>query len=118
MRSMSFMLTTDQIRSRTKTVTRRTGWANLKPGTLLRAVVKGMGLRKGERMEPLAIIQVVDVCRPILSGIDPADVVREGFQGMSREEFMEMFCESRKGCTPNTVVTCIEFKYVPGGRLE
>lgn len=40
MRSMSFMLTTDQVRNQTRTVTHRTGWAELKPWTLLRAVVK------------------------------------------------------------------------------
>ena len=41
MRSMSFMLTTQQIRDRTKSVTRRTGWADLQPGTLLRFGLTG-----------------------------------------------------------------------------
>jgi hypothetical protein len=29
---MSFMLTIDQVKNKTKTVTRRTGWTFLKPG--------------------------------------------------------------------------------------
>jgi hypothetical protein len=61
MRNISFMLTTDQIRSRTKTVTRRTGWANLVPGQLLRGVGKDMGLKAGEKDKELAVIRVVSV---------------------------------------------------------
>lgn len=61
MRNISFMLTTDQIKERTKTVTRRTGWAKLVPGQLLRGVEKGMGLKAGETVKELAIIRVVSV---------------------------------------------------------
>lgn len=46
-RNMSFTLTIEQMRARTKTVTRRKGWAFLKPGDLVWAVVKGMGLKPG-----------------------------------------------------------------------
>lgn len=49
MRNISFALTTEQIRNQTKTVTRRVGWANLKPGTLLQPIEKGQGLKKGDR---------------------------------------------------------------------
>ena len=38
MRRMSFALTTDQILSQTKTVTRRFGWEKLKPGDVLQPV--------------------------------------------------------------------------------
>ena len=38
MRHMSFALTTKQIKSRTKTVTRRLGWTFLKPGDLIQPV--------------------------------------------------------------------------------
>jgi hypothetical protein len=62
-RNMSFMLTTEQIRSRTKTVTRRNGWWFLKPGDVLNACVKCMGLNPGEKVERLATIRVVS-CRP------------------------------------------------------
>ena len=43
-RNMSFMLTTEQVRNKTKTVTRRLGWWFLKPGEIVNAVEKGMGL--------------------------------------------------------------------------
>ena len=40
-RNMSFMITKEQVRNRTKTVTRRLGWAFLKPGDIVNAVEKG-----------------------------------------------------------------------------
>lgn len=79
MRLMSFAHTTPQVLARTKTVTRRDGWKNLKPGTVLRAVDKCMGFRKGEHPRELAIIRVVSVRREPLSAITDDDVVREGF---------------------------------------
>jgi len=122
---MSFALTTNQIIARTKTVTRRTGWADLKPGTLIRAVRKGMGLRKGEKIEPLAVLCVVDVSRDRLDSMMRLDSIggagectEEGFPDMVPREFIEMFCGSHKGCTPETIVTRIAFRYVPGGRLH
>ncbi|MCC7419823.1 MAG: hypothetical protein IT428_06065 [Planctomycetaceae bacterium] len=122
MRSMSFMLTTDQVRNCTKTVTRRIGWADLKPGTLLRAVVKCQGLRKGERMEPLAVICVINVRHERLCEMTgpygAVEVVREGFPGMAPADFVEMFSASHGDCGREAVVTRIEFRYVPGGRLE
>lgn len=114
---MSFALTTDQIRRREKTVTRRTGWRDLKPGTLIRAVVKCMGLRKGEAMQPLAVLRVVDVRRERLDDIDNADVVREGFPEMTPFDFVLMFAKSHD-CDIRDYVTRIEFRYVAGGRLE
>ena len=45
---ISFSLTTPQFRDGTKDVTRRLGWTFLKPGDRLCAVVKAMGLKKGE----------------------------------------------------------------------
>lgn len=125
MRNMSFALTTQQILDRTKTVTRRTGWANLKPGTLIRAVRKSMGLRPGEQLEPLAVLCVVDVTRERLGAIEDcypllgdAECEAEGFPELLPAEFVEKFCRFHKGCTPETIVTRIEFRYVPGGRLH
>lgn len=112
---MSFALTTQQILDRTKTVTRRRGWANLKPGTLIRAVRKGMGLKPGEQVEPLAILCVVGVRREPLHAIDDDDVECEGFI-MPAHEFIEMFC-GEMGGDRYQIVTRIEFRYIPGGRL-
>lgn len=58
MRNISFMLTKPQIRDLSKTVTRWVGWWNLKEGDVLRGAEKGMGLKAGEKVQPLATIRV------------------------------------------------------------
>lgn len=114
MRLMSFQLTTDQIRNRTKTVTRRLGWAKLKPGTVLCAVVKGMGIPKGDTVERLAYLVVTNVRREKLNSIGEDDVIREGFFGINWLDFVRMFCR-HMGCRQGDFVTRIEFRYIPGG---
>lgn len=117
MRRMSFMLTRDQIRARTKTVTRRLGWRNLKPGERIRAVNKCMGLKKGEKAIDLAVLEVVSVHREQLKAIEGrfSETLAEGFPFDHPKswpsEFIAMFCEHMK-CTPETEVTRIEFRYV------
>lgn len=111
MRNMSFMLTTDQIRNRTKTVTRRRGWHFLKPGDHLCACKKCMGLRRGEKIERLATIRVVDVRVEPLHLIDQQDCCREGFPHLTPDEFIRMFCREMK-CNLNSHVNRIEFEYV------
>ncbi len=37
----------------------------------------------------------------------------EGFPEMPPGRFIDMFCKSHKGCTPDSVVTRIEFSYLP-----
>jgi hypothetical protein len=112
MRNMSFMLTTEQIRNRTKCVTRRMGWGFLKPGDLIQAVEKGMGLKKGEKIKKLCVIRITDVTKIELDRITNIGVVMEGFPGKSPQWFVEMFCKSHKGCTPESFVNRIEFEYV------
>lgn len=110
-RNMSFMLTTEQIRNRKKTVTRRMGWKNLKPGTLLNACEKCMGLKKGENIKKLCQIRVVDVRREPLNRISKAEVTKEGFPEESPDGFVRMFTHHMK-CRRDEVVTRIEFEYV------
>lgn len=124
MRNMSFALTTEQIRNRTKTVTRRKGvwWARvLKPGTLLCAVEKSQGIKKGGLVR-LCVIRVVSVrteqlVEPRIVGIR-LESAREGFPELKWEEFVAMFCRHMGG-KPDQIVTRIEFEYtdepVPGG---
>lgn len=122
MRNISFMLTTGQIRARTKTVTRRVGWAKLAPGQLLRGVEKCMGLKAGEKVKELAVIRVVSVRRePLMAMTDDLDYgfnecVKEGFGDHHSlrwpTQFVDFFCDSHRGCTPATLVTRIEFEYV------
>ena len=122
MRNISFMLTKEQIQRRSKTVTRRMGWKNLKRGDLLNGVEKAMGLKAGEKIKSLAIIRVVDVREEALAAMteDPEygfeECRREGFGDhpdlSGPAEFVKFFCSSHKGCTPESLVTRIEFEYV------
>ncbi|MGE3278052.1 MAG: ASCH domain-containing protein [Vicinamibacterales bacterium] len=112
MRNISFMLTQPQIRDRSKTVTRRLGWATLQPGTLLRGVEKAQGLKKGESIRPLCIVRVEDVRRERLDAITPEDCAREGFPELTPAEFVAMFCAHMKPCQPHWLVTRIAFSYV------
>lgn len=108
MRNMSFMLTTDQIRSRTKTVTRRVGWRFLKPGDQIRAVERCQGLKKGEQIKPLAVLRVEQVSRERLDRMESESIygqqecLAEGFPSMSPMEFVSMFCATH--CVPDTRV--------------
>lgn len=122
MRNMSFALTTTQIIEGTKTVTRRLGWEFLKVGDLLRPVRKCMGLRPGEKLDVLRDpIIVVSLRRePLRAMTDDTDY---GFRECELEGFgthpdyqwpsgfVEMFCATHKGCTPDSLVTRIEFAY-------
>lgn len=112
MRNISFALTTEQVRNRTKTVTRRLGWVNLKPGTLLQPVVKAQGIPKGGTVEKIGgPIRVVSVDRVVLGDISPQDVYREGFPQMTPREFVAMFKKHMGGLKDQTV-TRIQFEYV------
>lgn len=112
MKRMSFALTTDQIKNQTKTVTRRTGWKTLKVGDLIQPIVKGMGLKKGEKQELIGKpIKVVSISVQRLYQISFEDVRREGFPSMSQEGFIEMFCKANN-CDRKTQVQRIEFEYI------
>jgi hypothetical protein len=111
MRHMSFFLTQSQLRVRSKTVTRRLGWLGAKAGDVVQPVVKGQGLKAGERAQTLGgPIRFRSVRREPLSAIEQSDVPREGFLG-SAQAFIDMFCQHNH-CTPDTEVTRIEFEYI------
>lgn len=123
-RNISFALTTAQFKARTKTVTRRMGWENLNVGDILCGAEKCQGLKPGEKIVKLGLIRVVDARRePLRRMIDDldygfAETVREGFPDGALywpTEFVAFFCNSHKGCTPDTTVTRIEFQYLPSG---
>lgn len=111
-RLMSVSLTEDAVRDRTKSVTRRMGWLNLTPGTRLTLCRKVMGRRKGEPLVRIVDVEVVSVRRERLDEITPAEVVAEGFPDMAPAEFVGFFCNSHKGCTPDSKVSRIEWKYI------
>ncbi len=115
-RNISFSLTTNQIRKRTKTVTRRLGWLHIKNGDVLNACVKCMGLKPGEQIERLGQIRVVSVRREPLTSmwLEPYGTIEakdEGFPDMTGAEFVLMFCR-HMNCDEAKEVTRIEFEYV------
>jgi len=117
---MSFMHTAQHIRDRTKTVTRRVGWTFLKPGDFLRAVVRSRGLKKGEHVEELAVLRVVDVRQEALRLLwddeeyGSRECRLEGFHDGALsfpDRFVAWFAATHR-CEIDTVVTRIEFVYV------
>jgi hypothetical protein len=121
MRNMSFALTTDQVRQRTKTVTRRVGWLGLKPGTLLQPVVKAQGLKKGERVEKIGgPVRVVSVTREPLFWIKTPnygaeELRREGGRWATGGRFVEMFMKANGLSDEWAEVTRIQFEYLDEG---
>lgn len=110
-RNISFMLTTEQVKDRQKTVTRRDGWAWLQPGTILNGVNKSQGLKKGEHPVRLATIRVLSVTREPLSAITQEDVVREGFADWTPAQFVSFYAGHNGGDT-DRIITRIEFEYI------
>ena len=116
------MLTTEQIKSKAKRVTRRVGWWHLRKGDLLCAVEKGMGLKAGEKINRLCVIRVVDTRYETLGQMvtnkdyGVSECVLEGFGDhpdlRNPSAFVDFFCKSHKKCTAQTVVNRIEFEYI------
>lgn len=120
-RNISFAYTKRQFEERTKTVTRRMGWLNLKAGDILWGVEKAMGLKPGETIKRLGMIKVVNVRRePLRAMIDDREY---GFEECGKEgflqphhlaepgNFIQFFCATHKDCTPDSTVTRIEYEY-------
>jgi hypothetical protein len=112
-RNMSFMLTTKQIKNKTKTVTRRCGWWFLKPGDILNAAEKCQGIKKGEKINKICQIKVVHTEPVFLFSIKnmPEDCRKEGFPDLTPQQFIDFFCKEMK-CTPQRVVNRIAFEYI------
>lgn len=129
---MSASLTKEQIRKSLelvragkppiKDVTRRQGWKNLKVGERLQVCEKCQGLKRGESLVRICVIEVVSVRRERLDLMNTdldygfKECAREGFSEDVRYmwpfQFVQMFCDTHSGCTPETEITRIEFKYV------
>ena len=110
-RNMSFMLTTEQARNRTKTVTHRLGWWHLKPGDIFQQVEKAMGLKRGEKVVKIHLCRVISIKHYTMSLFSKADCDKEGFPGWSRWKFMIFFAKANK-CHMMTPVNRIEFEYL------
>lgn len=95
-RNMSFAMTIDAMRNKSKTVTRRFGWWNLKPGNIVNAVEKSMGIKKGEKIKVIGQIRILATEPTALDEIDKADCTAEGFPNMAPAEFVSMLCDHYK----------------------
>lgn len=120
MQNMSFMLTTQQVKQKTKRITRRMGWLRLRVGDVLQPVERCMGIPKGGTIVRIGgPILVTGVRRePLLAmRLDSAygfhECELEGFPEFTPDDFIEMFCKSHEGCAPDTEVTRIAFEYLP-----
>jgi len=117
MRNISFFLTQRQFKARTKSVTRRLGWKNAKPGDILMGVVKGQGIPKGGSVEKLGPIIVEDTrLEPLFQmamvpEYGKSECIKEGFPDKTPEEFIEMFC-AHNGSRPHETITRIQFAYL------
>ena len=116
-RLISVSLTEDAVVERRKTVTRRVGWAHLRPGERLTLCRKVQGRKRRDgTVEPLvrlAEVEVVAVSREPLWSVDDLDVEREGFPGRDAEWFIASFIEHMR-CQRDTVLTRIEWRYLDG----
>lgn len=111
------MLTKDQIRAGTKTVTRRLGWLFAQEGMLLLPVEKCMGLKAGEAMVPLrGPIKLISVRQERLSrmidepGYGTEEARLEGFPDWTGQQFVDFYCK-QPGAFPNREVTRLEFSF-------
>ena len=117
-RNISFSLTKEQFRNRTKTVTRRIGWKNLKSGEILCAVEKAQGLKKGEKVVRMGLIRVVNVRIEWLYELTDnpeygkAEVIKEGFPDMTPVQFFGFFVDHHDFDYTEEKVTRIEFEYL------
>ena len=138
MRNMSFMLTAEAVKPDAtrdrerypvrKDVTRRLGWAFLKPGQLFQGVRQARGLKQGQHVERLFIGECVsntperldEMLRRPWRGPREWDwgprgweweTVREGFPSLDAGQFVTMFC-GHMSCEMSTVVNRIEYRYV------
>lgn len=123
-RRMSCSLTTDAVRNRTKTVTRRAAWTwrNLKPGDRLTLVEKAMGLPKGARQVVLANVEVVSNDVVKLRDMTDEECAREGLPAMTAGEFVAFWMTSHRlhfgppygpgAVSRDMVVRRIEWRYI------
>jgi hypothetical protein len=111
---MSFFKTQEQFKNESKTVTRRTGWKNIKLGVVHSGIVKGQGLKKGEHVERLGnFIPLISRWEPLSNmarypAYGEDEVIREGFPNLTPAQFVEMLCDMNR-ITPATEVNRILF---------
>lgn len=111
---MSCSLTTNAVKDRTKTVTRRpfNTWRDLRPGDRLTLIEKGMGLPKGTKQVVLAEVEVVDVRVEVLHAMSDDEPAKEGFPELDVYEFAKMWMREVGRFDVHPLVRRIEWRYL------
>lgn len=116
-RNQSFMMTIEQYRNQTKTVTRRNGWKFARVGDIVNGCEKCQGLKPGEKIVKMGQHRFINLrWEPLRAMIDlPVygciEVIREGFPEMTPREFVDFYCKHNK-CTADTMIHRMEFEYI------
>lgn len=117
-RLMSVAFTEQQVRDRTKTVTRRKGWTFLRPGDRLTLCRKVMGRKSGEPLVRIAEVEIVTVWREPLCHLydDPeygrTEMELEGFPGLDPVEFIRAYFVKAQKMHAHDVVTRIGWRFL------
>ena len=114
MRNMSFSKTTEQARDRSKTVTRRWGWWFLKPGDRVQQVEKAMGLKLGEKVRKIHVIEIISCRAESIFAITQDECALEGFPEMAPVDFRSLLLKMKpvKITIDHGMPNRIEFKYI------
>lgn len=120
-RLMSVAFTEQAVRDRIKTVTRRKGWWKdkngrrlIQPGDRITLCRMVLGRKKGEPLERICDVEIVEVRREQFGLIydEPDGVAREGFTDLSPAEFIKRFFAEAQGISPWCEITRIEWRYL------
>ena len=112
--NISFSLTAGQIKARQKTVTRRFGWWNLQPGTVLTGIGE---VGNGDKAEKICLIRIVSVRpEPLRFMLEDRlygqrECELEGFPDMSPEEYVSMRLK-KHGVITDKICNRIYFEYL------
>ena len=77
----------------------------------LKDVLKSMGLKAGEKVEQLGLIEVISTRIEPLNHITQDDVIREGFPTWTPAQFVEFYVNKNR-CAPDLPVNRIEYRYI------
>lgn len=112
MRNMSFSKTIEQARDRSKTVTRRWGWWSLKPGDRVQQVEKAMGLKLGDKVKKIHVIEIIDCHPEPLHCIHANECVLEGFPDRNPSWLQNLLVRMKPSGYTRDEPNRILFKYV------
>lgn len=120
MKNMSFIATKQQVRDKTKDITRRVGWCDLKPGDRVQACEKCQGRKKGEPLVKIHVIEVVsndpEPMNALVTTYEHSaaldELLREGFPDMTPAAFVRLLRELNPKKPENHPINRIVFRYV------